>query len=385
MKDLKLCVITQPLPKIKGGHVLVSNFLKILEPLSNKIFVITANFPEDLVLDRKIHIKNVKCDSKKETMWIRTFKYILTQLRISLKLIKISKNVDIVIFFVGGMALLLPMLSAKLMRKKVVLIATGSGSESAKRIYDKRLFGTGGFIFSHILGILEKINYNLTDKIVVYSEGLVYQLGLERYKDKILPRGARFVDTELFKTKKSIHERNNLVGYIGRLSEEKGVQNLIQAIPRVLEATKDVNFLIIGDGKLRNIAEEFVSKKNIKDKISLIGWIQHDELPDYLNKLKLVVLSSYNTEGLPNVVLEAMACSTPVLATPVGAIPDIITNSETGFIMGNNNPECIVENVIRALNYPNLDEIVKNARELVEKEFTYEAAVERYRKILENI
>ena len=80
-----------------------------------------------------------------------------------------------------------------------------------------------------------------------------------------------------------------------------------------------------------------------------------------------------------------MGCGTPVLATPVGSIPDVIKDDETGFIMKDNSPECIARNVIRALEHPNLDEIVKNARALVEREFTYEAAVERYRKILENI
>jgi glycosyltransferase involved in cell wall biosynthesis len=105
---------------------------------------------------------------------------------------------------------------------------------------------------------------------------------------------------------------------------------------------------------------------------------------DYLNELKLFVLPPY-TEGLTTGVLEAMACGTPVLATSVGAIPDVIKDGETGFIMENNSQECIAENVIRVLNYPNLDRIVKNARELVEKEFSYEAAVERYRKIVEEL
>ncbi len=103
-----------------------------------------------------------------------------------------------------------------------------------------------------------------------------------------------------------------------------------------------------------------------------------------MNELKLIILPSY-TEGLPNIMLEAMACGTPVLATPVGSIPDVIKDGETGFIMKNNSPECIAENVIRALNYPNLEQISLNARILVEKEYTYEKAVEKYKKVLENI
>lgn len=126
------------------------------------------------------------------------------------------------------------------------------------------------------------------------------------------------------------------------------------------------------------------SYENLNNKVELTGWIPHDELPDYSNMLKLIVLPSY-TEGLPNVMLEAMACGTPVLATPVGTIPDVIKDGETGFIMENNNPECVAENVIRVLEHPDLDKIVKNARELVEKEYTYEAAVERYRMILKEL
>ena len=71
-----------------------------------------------------------------------------------------------------------------------------------------------------------------------------------------------------------------------------------------------------------------------------------------------------------------------ILATPVGIIPDVIKDGKTGFITEDNSPECIARNVIRALNYPKLDHIAKAARELVEREYTHEAAVDRYRKIL---
>ena len=103
-----------------------------------------------------------------------------------------------------------------------------------------------------------------------------------------------------------------------------------------------------------------------------------------LNELKLFVLPSYS-EGLPTAILEAMVCSTPVLATPVGGIPDLIKDEETGFIMKMNSPACIAENIMRALEHPDLEMIVENAKELVEREFTYEAAVKRWKEILEEL
>ena len=84
-------------------------------------------------------------------------------------------------------------------------------------------------------------------------------------------------------------------------------------------------------------------------------------------------------------MLEAIACGTPVLATPVGAVLDTIKDEKTGFIMENNSPECIAKNDIRALNHRDLEKIAEKGRELVEKEYTYEAAVERYRKILKDL
>ncbi|HQE50035.1 MAG TPA: glycosyltransferase family 4 protein, partial [Fervidobacterium sp.] len=82
------------------------------------------------------------------------------------------------------------------------------------------------------------------------------------------------------------------------------------------------------------------------------------------------------------IMLEAMACGTPVLATPVGAIPDVIIDGETGFIMENNSPECIAENVIRALNSPDLERIAGNGRRFVEENFTFEKVVENWKRVL---
>lgn len=367
-------ILTFPIGR--SGNTPLSNLVDISCSLFNSIYVITGNegeipFKRD---DHDIYVFKVQHKSGANLL-NRVINYAYTQLRISFRLARLSKNVNLWIFFIGGESLLLPMLTAKLLRKDVVIASAGSGLKVAQTQKDP---------LARALAPLKSINYRLSDRIIIYSERLTEEHGLQKYKHKILTAHEHFLDFNEFKIQKPLNERDNLIGYIGRLSQEKGILNFLEAVPRVLERRGDIRFMIGGDGQLRTKAEQYLSGQGLNNKAKFVGWIPHDELPKYLNDLKLLVLPSY-TEGLPNIILEAMACGTPVVATAVGAIPDVIRDSETGFIMENNSPESIAGNIIRALNYPNLEEIAQNARALVEKEFTHEAAVERYRNILTNL
>ena len=363
----------------EGKNAYLTKFINILKPLSNEIFVIDGDFPKSS--DKRIHVIKVKADEKKESILIRSIKFILTQLRFSINLMKISKNIDIVIFF--GTVEIIPIIFAKLMRKRTIVMAGGSAWKSADKIYRERLSRLSAFVFPRILKTLERIDFSLSDRIIVQSTSVIDFLDLGRYRQK-LASGGEYIDMNVFQMKKELKKRKNLVGYIARLSEGKGVMNFVKAMPLVLEKSNTVEFLIGGYGPLQNKIGAKTKEDNLSQNANLVGYIHPNELVDHLNQLKLFVLPSYS-EGLPIGVLEAMACGTPVLATPVGGIPDVIKDGETGFIIENNTPECIAKNVIRTLEHPNLEEIVKNARKVIEKEYGYEAAVERYSKILENI
>ncbi|MCL0059460.1 glycosyltransferase family 4 protein [Dehalococcoidia bacterium] len=365
----------------KAGLVPLSNLIEILSTLSDSIYVIAGNEAMNLPhkKNQKIEIFGVRCGFK-GNIFNKIINYISIQLIFSSKIIKLTKDVNIWVFFTGTHALLLPMIAAKLMRKKIVFALVSSIKDISKA--QKNTFFN--ILVYNVLIYSEDINYKLSNHIILYSPNLIKEWNLEKYRNKISIAHEHSLDFDKFKVTKTFDERIDLIGYIGRLSEEKGVLNFVKAIPEISKRKSHLEFLIGGDGQLRDGIKEYFGNENLNDKVKLAGWISHDELPNYMNELKLLVLPSH-TEGLPNIMLEAMACGTPVLATPVGAIPDVIKDGETGFIMENNSPECIAENVIRALNHLNLGQTAQNARALVEREYTYEKAVEGYRNILEEL
>ena len=387
-KTLRVCIVSFPMPSALVVNVFLYNLVEILESICEKIYVVTSNIPRDRTFSEKIRIQDVKTtmhfrDTIRPMWWsslLQFLKIITIQMKMCWILIKISKDIDIVIFYVGGANLLPPVLMAKALRKKVITSAIGLGSLGYKKVHNNRLFSKGR-AFSIILSVMEKTIFSLSDRVIVESPSVINFLDLGKYKQKLVTTGARYVDTELFQIKKELRERKNLVGYIGRLEEEKGVMNFFEAIPLILEKQDNLEFFLGGYGPLYDRIKERLRSNNLSRKVELMGWIPHDKVANYLNELKLLVLPSYS-EGLPTIVLEAMACGTPVLATPVGGIPDVIKDGETGFIMENNSPKCFAENIVRVLECPDLDNVTKNARKLIKEKYTYEAAVERYKKSL---
>ena len=233
-----------------------------------------------------------------------------------------------------------------------------------------------------VLKISQFISCTFADVLIVYADCVIRDYSLERWNKKIVIGRDHYMDFDRFKINKEYLSRENIIGYIGRLSAEKGIQNFVQALPAIINDRKNLHILIGGDGQLKNSIKAILQKENLIEYVDLPGWVSNEDYPAYLNQLKLLVLPSY-TEGLPYTMLEAMACGTPVLATPVGAIPEIIIDGKTGFIMEDNSPDCIAENLNRALSSPDLVKIADNSRRFVEDNFTFEKTLEIWKRILQ--
>jgi glycosyltransferase involved in cell wall biosynthesis len=370
---LNIGIVTSPF-LLKAGIPPLSNLINLLAPFSNDLYVISGNAGIALSNEKKIHLYLTESNQEKN-ICIKVIKYLLANLKVSCKLIKLS-NVDLWFFVLGEKVLLIPILVAKILGKNTVIVSSSSLIRSTG--YNKSILEI------IVMSIIEPINHMLVDKITISSKRLISRKIFLKYKNKIFICSEHFVDLGKFKITKRLNERRFLIGYIGRLSMEKGILNLLEAIPDVVTKIDDIRFLVGGDGPLRGSVEDYLDKYNLKNKVEFVGWIPHENLSQYLNNLKLIVIPSYTETG-PQIMFEAMSCGTPVLITSVGLASDIIKDSETGFIMENNTPKCIARNIIRALENPELEKITKNARTLVEKEFTYEAAVERYKKMLGNM
>jgi glycosyltransferase involved in cell wall biosynthesis len=285
---------------------------------------------------------------------------------------KYVKNLELVLAY--QVVSLLPFGISRMLRKRNLVYIGGSIYESFFQ------FGSGRVIpYASLL--LWKLMIKLADLVIVPTFAVAKLSKLE--SSNIHEAPTRLFDPPFFKRytiKKSFRERELVIGCVGRLTAEKNVLALAEAFQIMRRLIPNIRLLIVGDGPFRKKIERL---DNGKKTVSVTGWVENVE--DYLNEMKLLILPS-KIEGLPNVILEAIACGTPVIATSVGAIPDIIKDGETGFLLKSNDPRHIAERIIELLNKPDLLEKVSiNAYKYVRENFSCEKTLEAWRRILSKL
>ena len=234
---------------------------------------------------------------------------------------------------------------------------------------------------SEIINWISKWSMCTSGEVIVESEGVLAEWDADDLSSE-MRIGGTYVDIDEYDVTTKYTNREPIVGFLGSLSERKGVGRLLEAITEFAgeerESGDSLEFHVGGDGPLADTVRDTSRKSTV---LEYWGFVPQEEIQSFYNMLSLLVLPT-ESEGLPNVALEAMACGTPVLATSVGGLPDIIEDGETGFLMEDNDPETIRENIKRALSHPEREQISANARELIEKEYRFESAVKRYEYIL---
>lgn len=371
-----VCVVTHPLSR--AGENATRSLLDVLAAITG-VALITADLPPDSEIRSRHEVDELTAKGAGDTVVVAAVRFLANQVRMCLA---VRRRPEPVVLFFGATSYVLPILVARLDGKTVLVEPRGDVPLTLRIAWERRLPAALAGFLAGIVGFLERTGFHVAHGVVTYTPEMARQLGLNPDADGVYPSGARYVRTDEFQVETPFERREPIVGFLGRLDEEKGIRALAEAARRL---PAGVTFRFVGDGDLRDWLEGELAEEIDGGSVEVTGWIDHDRVPNQLNDMQLLVLPSQPTEGLPTTILEAMACGTPVYASPVSGVPDVVREGETGFLIESRESAVLARGIEEILDRDDLAPVSQRCRELVEEEYSFEAACGRYTDILVEI
>lgn len=344
--------------------------------LRNKILIATGIFPPDIggpatygetiasvFAKRGIRVRVLTYSKKFKTktggydfkvthvwggwpIWIKHFIF-------GVKLLGLARRCDTIFALNIWSAGFPSLIASKILRKKFIVrivgdyaweVGVGKGLVKVS-IDDFQKSKKGGWI--ETLYKLQGWICRKADTIIVPSEYLreiVKGWGVSNSKIKIIYNGVDFKSAGLPKeeARNKIGIHGNIILSVGRLVPWKGFRMLIKIMPQLLNLNQFARLVIVGDGPDKKSLEAMIKNLNLDKKVFLTGRKSKEELAIYLAAADMFVLNS-GYEGFSHQILEAMACSVPVIASAVGGNKEIIKQGENGFLVKYNDEFNIVE------------------------------------------
>ena len=173
-----------------------------------------------------------------------------------------------------------------------------------------------------------------------------------------------------------------LIGMVCRLSPEKGILEAIAMVDRFRTIGKPVQLWIAGDGPFRSEIEKEISRLGLGANVRLLGQLADARV--FYQAMDVFLLNSIR-EGLPNVVLEAMALEVPVVATRVAGVPTLVKSGQTGWLIEPGETSELDSAVAECLEGSHTDPKVRGARELIENQFSFDRRMQRIAGIYDSL
>jgi len=298
-----------------------ANTLSIAKKLSEtfKITLISSfryKYKKNIYINRNLKIRQVyfPCyDFIKMNKINKIFSIIASLLFYTMQVsfIIINSKSKIIVFY-DRAELIIPSIISKIVKKKIIFY---EGNEYPWSIYRNYKVSSISWGYNILTG---KIALKLADKIVAQNARI--KRGMLRYTKKDIEIIPIAVDTEFFKP--IFKEKENIVGFLGRLEKEKGVDLLLEIVDLAMKKHPELKFMIIGDGSYKN---KFADKKNVV----FLSWVPRNKLSDYINKAD-VFISCQEWIGLGE--SEILACGRPIITLNSFVNKEIIKDGFNGFL-----------------------------------------------------
>ncbi|MCH9652925.1 MAG: glycosyltransferase [Planctomycetes bacterium] len=253
---------------------------------------------------------------------------------------------------------------------------------SGIRVSEKRK--NGHLLLDRLTNRLVELNICVSQSVSDFS---VQHGKLSESKVTVIPNG---VDYDLFDSAEAmdlslwgIPADAKVVLFVGRLDPQKAPGNLLTAFDQFAEQNTEFHLLFVGDGPLRVELEQDVSQLACAKRIHFAGW--QSQIPQLMKASSCLVLPSL-WEGMPNVVLEAMAAGLPVISTAVDGVSELIQDGEQGTLVASGSSKEILEALLDLSSRPAVfQKMAENAQNTVKKEFTWDSIAQKYEQIYEKL
>ena len=192
------------------------------------------------------------------------------------------------------------------------------------------------------------------------------------------------ISGEKIREELKVNSNQILIGKIGVVRGWKGHNYFLEAIPLILKKIPSVRFVIVGDGPGFKEIKSKVKLAGIDNKVDLLG--HREDVPEIMAALDVQVLASFAGEGTPQVIPQAFAMKTPVVATKIASIPDLLGQGERGILIEPENALSLAEGVLKLIRNPDIAKrLVENAYSFCLKELTVDKMMDSTIAIYEEV
>ncbi|MBF0358977.1 MAG: glycosyltransferase family 4 protein [Magnetococcales bacterium] len=191
-------------------------------------------------------------------------------------------------------------------------------------------------------------------------------------------------DKTVAREKLGLDESEQLIGSIATLRSWKGHHHLIEAFSQLDEAKKNLRLVIVGDGPRREYLHDMVVELGLEERVLFTG--NQEDTVTWFQALDIFVLASYANEGIPQALMQAMACGLPVIGGDVGGIPETIDDRKTGFLFPPQNVPALVSALQRFIKEPQLAvDMGRAAHRAAQENFAIDIMLDKMESVIKSV
>ncbi len=391
---MKICILSRSIPEHSIGGMEIHCWIVacVFAKREHKVKLITTSHPKGIEykkIDKNLevfYLKGTKPGKYSKTWWERSLQKFFE--------LNSVEKFDVVLSESSGALSVLKYKVKNQLNIPIILVMHGTAIRDAiSQLKQLSIRSTLAAVKNYIFSLRDIRWIKYSDAVIACSDevakSLIEQLKVPKEKVYTILNGvdtekfSPYIDTLTLRKQLNISEEYKVITCITRLKLEKGVHILLKAFKEVIQQRQNVFLMIVGSGNYQEKLKDISKELNIEEKVKFIGSISHENLAGYYAVGDIFVFPTLAKEGLPWVVLEAMSCGRPVIASRIGGIPQIIKDSENGLLFEPGNINELKEKIFLLLeNYEICKKLSKNARDYVVQNLSQEKMIDETLRVI---